>query len=488
MKRLYTHTSIISLLLTLSILVGCGIKHTARLAPREVTIVAVNDMHAAIDRFPRFAFMVDSLRGIYPDLLLLSAGDNQTGNPINDQYVPQGEPMIRLMNRLGFDLSAVGNHEFDAKTAFPINRETAQFDFICANVQQPDDDSKRILPYKILTTTQGVRVAISSLLSLNEMGIPDSHPDNVKEYRFSDPFGVAPQLLPLRDSADFFILINHLGVQDDVKLAEALPTASIDLIIGGHSHTKIDQELKHNGILITQAENKLKYLTLHHLSRSPEGHLTVHAELLPVGSKGSIDTDFAAIVDGFKSSSPLMDTIATASADFTCSAQLGYLMVDAIRSETGAEIAILNPGGVRMDHLDRGDVTLMDVYTLDPFGNEVTIYTLSGHELRSLMLSGWDLDEQVPIHTSGINTIYTVAPDNSLVDVQLFAEDGSPLDMDRRYTVVMNSYAASTYQYPHADRGTSLYRTTADTLIDYLRKLHTIPSYQDEKRVTVVQQ
>jgi 2',3'-cyclic-nucleotide 2'-phosphodiesterase (5'-nucleotidase family) len=43
-------------------------------------------MHAAVDNFPRFAFMVDSLRGLYPDLLLVSAGDNQTGNPVNDQY------------------------------------------------------------------------------------------------------------------------------------------------------------------------------------------------------------------------------------------------------------------------------------------------------------------------------------------------------------------------------------------------------------------
>ena len=65
---------------------------------REAVILAVNDMHAAIDNFPRLAYMVDSLRNIYPDMLLFSGGDNQTGNPVNDQHPERGLPMIKLMN------------------------------------------------------------------------------------------------------------------------------------------------------------------------------------------------------------------------------------------------------------------------------------------------------------------------------------------------------------------------------------------------------
>ena len=79
----------------------------------EIVILSVNDMHANIDMFPKFATMVDSLRAIYPDLLLFSAGDNRTGNPINDQYDPVNYPMIELMNKTGFDLTTVGNHEWD---------------------------------------------------------------------------------------------------------------------------------------------------------------------------------------------------------------------------------------------------------------------------------------------------------------------------------------------------------------------------------------
>lgn len=79
----------------------------------EIVILSVNDMHSSIDQFPRFAAMVDSLKAVYPDMLLFSAGDNRTGNPVNDQYNPVNYPMITLMNNVGFNLSAVGNHEWD---------------------------------------------------------------------------------------------------------------------------------------------------------------------------------------------------------------------------------------------------------------------------------------------------------------------------------------------------------------------------------------
>lgn len=102
-----------------SLLIGCGTSRKAAKQPKEkaIEILAVNDMHAAIDNFPRFAFMVDSLRAIYPHLLLVSGGDNQTGNPANDQYPEKGMPIIELMNAVNFDLSAVGNHEFDSRLA-----------------------------------------------------------------------------------------------------------------------------------------------------------------------------------------------------------------------------------------------------------------------------------------------------------------------------------------------------------------------------------
>ena len=160
-------------------------------------------MHAAIDNFPRFAFMADSLRAIYPHLLVVSGGDNQTGNPANDQYPLKGMPMIELMNAENFDLSAVGNHEFDSRLqGFEYITQKAKFDFLCANIELPATADFRIKPYKIVKTPNGIKTAFVSLLDINDNEIPDTHPDNVKGFTFKDPFQTANEYLFLKDSCD----------------------------------------------------------------------------------------------------------------------------------------------------------------------------------------------------------------------------------------------------------------------------------------------
>ena len=158
----------------------------------EIVILSVNDMHASIDQFPKFAALVDSLRAIYPDMLLFSAGDNRTGNPVNDQYDPVNFPMIQLMNRTGFDLCAVGNHEWDATAvALENDIERAKFPFICANVFIPNTVKLDIKPFVTLEQ-QGIRMAVVGLIEVRHDGIPGAHPDNLKMVSFKRPQEVLP--------------------------------------------------------------------------------------------------------------------------------------------------------------------------------------------------------------------------------------------------------------------------------------------------------
>ncbi len=483
------HISKLTVLFALSLFVGaCGANRKAAVPTaieRSIVILAVNDMHAAIDNFPRFAYMVDSLRTVYPDMLLISAGDNQTGNPVNDQYPEKGMPIIELMNAVKFDLCAVGNHDFDVKPdgfARIINR--AEFDFICANLTTPGDKDFRITPYKIIRMPNGLKIAFVSLLHINSGGIPDTHPNNVSGFAFSEPFSVAKNYLPLKDSCNVLIYLNHLGFENDVQLANQLPAAKIDAIIGGHSHTKIDKEQLHNGILITQAERKLKYATLIRLLVKPDGSVERSMQLLTV-NKGNERADIRAAVDKFNDNPNLKEQIALAEDDFTSYEQVGYLMADALRASTKADIALVNPGGVRIEHLPKGKVSILDVYSMDPFGNETVRFCLTGIELRSLLINAFELDEFLPIYPSGMHSRYTLTDGRNVKDVRLFMSDGTPLDMNKTYTVVMNNYMASVYKYEHKDPGIGLFMPTAESTIEYLRDLKRIPSYKNEKRTVI---
>ena len=226
----------------------------------EIVILSVNDMHSNIDLFPKFATLVDSLRAIYPDMLLFSAGDNRTGNPVNDQYNPVNYPMITLMNTVGFDLSAVGNHEWDGNIVNLQNDiERADFPFICANVFIPKDVELDILPMQHFEQ-QGVKVGVVGLIEVRHGDIPGTHPDNVKQLSFKLPKAVLPDYKYLRSECDVVLLLSHCGFEDDMELAQANPW--LDAIIGGHSHTLVDHPSETNGVLITQSGSHLKYATL----------------------------------------------------------------------------------------------------------------------------------------------------------------------------------------------------------------------------------
>ncbi len=448
-------------------------------------IFAVNDMHAAIDNFPKLAFIVDSLKAICPDMLLVAAGDNQTGNPINDQYPEKGWPMIDLMNATGFDISALGNHEFDTGQEGLKNlADKAGFSFICANVSSGGQYDVKMSPYKIITLPNGLRLAFLGLLQLGQNGIPDSHPDNVKGFAFRSPFETAPEYLWLTDSSDIFIALTHIGFEEDVKLAETMPPG-IDLIIGGHSHTRVEKEQIHNGIMITQAENKLKYGTLIRMTVSGDGTMQRNMQLIDIRNSKSEKPAIRAMVDKYNDNPVLNEVIASAADDFSTYEELGYLMADAQREAAGADIALMNPGGVRIDRLDKGPITIKNVYQLDPFGNELVVTKLTGEEIYSLMRAAWPVDDRSPLYPSGITTQLKLNAEGNPDEIIILTDDGTPLDRNSVYSVAMNNYMTQVYKYGHSDPGQSLFFTTADALISYLKKHNTVRSYRGEKRVQI---
>jgi len=478
----------ITAVLAIGLLSACtSMKNAGTAIPKErqAVIFSVNDMHAAIDNFPKLAYIVDSLQTIFPDMLLVAAGDNQTGNPVNDQYPEKGWPMIDLMNTTGFDISALGNHEFDTGQEGLKNlSKKAGFSFICANVSSNGQYEVKISPYKIITLPNGLRLAFLGLLQLGQNGIPDSHPDNVKGFSFRSPFETAPEYLWLKDSSDIFIALTHIGFEEDVKLAETMP-AGIDLIIGGHSHTRVDKDQIHNGIMITQAENKLKYGTLIRLTVSSDGSLQRNMQLIDIRNSKREKPAIRAMVDKYNDNPVLNEVIAAASDDFSSYEELGYLMTDAQREAAGADIALMNPGGVRIDRLDKGPVTIKNVYQLDPFGNELVVTKLTGEEIYSLMRAAWTVDDKSPLYPSGIRTQVKVDAESNPTEFIILNEDGTPLELTRTYSVAMNSYMTQVYKYGHSDPGHSLFITTADALISYLKKHNTVRSYRGEKRVQI---
>ncbi len=484
MKHINTLTLITGALLTL-LLAGCGVSSHHK-SSNHIRILSVNDMHAGMERMPRFAFIVDSLRREYPELLVLSGGDNQTGNPFNDQYDPKGWPMIEMMNAIGFNASAVGNHEFDTgREGFAYLASHATFPFLCANMEPTAD--LPIRPRMTLRTKNDYTVGIISLLFINELGIPDSHPDKVRPFTFHDPMKSYERYLGMRDSVEVLLFLNHYGVLHDQALAKALPTGVVDLIVGGHSHTKIDKELYENGILITQAGSKLHYCTLTDLTLGPNRRVIARSSrLIPIEEGGKEQPAMRALVDKIFANPEMHKALATTKTGLLSKEELGYLMTDAFRVVTGADFALTNPGGIRIDSIAPGSISMLDVYTLDPFSNQMMTVELTPAEIHRLFESGFDqLDDRRPIVPSGLHVTYALRADGTLEGVTILDDNDQPLDPDRTYKVALSSYAASVYSFGDKSRVKDEHQTTEEAIIAYLSRHRVAPDYSEEHRITL---
>lgn len=178
---------------------------------KQVAILSVNDMHANMEKMPVLADIVDSVRAIYPNLLVLSAGDNRTGSPINDQYRIPAYPMVAMMNAIGFDATALGNHEFDSGVE-GLGRliNLAHFRHLCANVEEPQKHGLNVLPYQFFDLN-GIRVGVLSVVQLSDRGTPSVHPNKIVGLKFLNEKETIAKYKWMRDECDLNILLDHSG-------------------------------------------------------------------------------------------------------------------------------------------------------------------------------------------------------------------------------------------------------------------------------------
>ena len=449
---------------------------------REIHILAVNDMHAQIEVFPQLAALADSLRTIDPSLLILSAGDNRTGNPINDKYILPAYPMVALMNQVGFNGSTLGNHEFDVHSLKRLIG-LSNFRYICANAFPSDSSGIKLVPYQVFDV-EGLKVGVIGCIQTSPKGIPSTHPDNLAGISFKPAEEVIPQYEWLSKECDATILLSHLGYPDDIKIAEQLPW--FDLIIGGHTHTQLKGNEVVNGVLITQNKNKLNRVTYITLTVENGKVVDKKAEYIDVRKYPKTVRVVEEMLRFYNDNPTLHRILAVADTPFETREELGCMICDAFMAETGCEIGIENPGGVRIDSHPQGDISVRNVLEMDPFDNHAVVMELTGNEIAHMMLTY----SRNTLHSfpfvGGMKCEITLekAFPEKIKSIKLLTLDGKPLNMKKKYKVVTNSYIPATSEIPEgSDHMLNL--ETSDIIMQYLEKKKVV-SYQGVSRLKTI--
>lgn len=242
---------------------------------KRLTILHTNDVHSQIEPLPenhkyypglggfaRRAELVQKIRSEEENVLLLDAGDFFQGTPYFNFF--KGELEVKLMSALKYDAVVLGNHEFDNGT-LPLYKalKEAEFTVLSANYDFLYKEwNKLVQPFKIFNF-DGINVGVIGLCINNKNLIDDKNFDGIS---YSDPIPIAEDLgalLKERFQCSLVIGLSHLGIHDDKKLASE--TSNIDLILGGHTHTLLEEPLviknkMGKNVIINQVGSKGAYL------------------------------------------------------------------------------------------------------------------------------------------------------------------------------------------------------------------------------------
>ena len=447
---------------------------------KELHILSANDMHAAIENFPRLGYVADSLRALYPDLLILSGGDNRSGDPINDMFEIPAYPMVALMNQVGFHATVVGNHEFDSNQYGLVRLIGLSTFTLCANMEPDAKFNMHVKPYQIFDCG-GISVGVLGITALGSMGTPESHPARMTDIRFMDPLETIQKYAFLREKCDVVLLLSHLGYADDVKFSAELPW--VDIIVGGHSHTQLNGGEIHNGILITQNMKSLLNATHSTLVLEDGRVVEKKAEAIAIAGQPGENKTVAELVRYFSENPAFKRALAIAETPMN-KEELGCMVCDAYIEETGADLSYQNAGGVRIEEHEAGDMTVGDVMKMDPFQNNAVEVFCTGKELTEMLISCYDNDKQRFPYVSGFTCEITINPaDGKITKLVLLDKDGKKLNLKKTYRVVSNSYTVAVSPTNRKDMGNSIGITTPDLIKNYLEHQGRI-NYQGRRCLT----
>jgi 2',3'-cyclic-nucleotide 2'-phosphodiesterase (5'-nucleotidase family) len=365
---------------------------------RSLTILHSNDLHAhllpddkGMGGFAYLATAVRQERARSTASLYLNAGDLVQGTPVSTLY--KGLPIYEIANRLGFDVSTLGNHEFDyGWQRIQDFIGAAKFPIVSANIV---NDAGALLagkPY-VVKTAGGIRVAVIGVL-LGDLVGNLATPDKV------GPWHVLPVVETVRkyaaelhDKSDLIVVLGHIHDAEADEILKQIPEVSVAIV--GHAHKEYAK--LHNfdgrvGALVTSYGVELGRLDLQ-VDMAAHKLKSAEWKIIPVDSKKLIpDPQIAGEIAQWEAKvSKIVDVpIGEAKRRFE-KRDLQVLIERAMAEETGSDLAWVNLGNVR-DVIPPGVILARAVWNILPFDNAVLVGKFKGSQLPPKVREGHTID------------------------------------------------------------------------------------------------
>ncbi len=491
----------LAFLLALTMLLGVGAlaEEDAPLFQQDVMVLFTSDVHCGIESnfgYAGLAMVRDAYKNAGYHVLLVDNGDSIQGEPVGTMTT--GEANIKLMNAVGYDIATMGNHEFDygMERFFELSK-MSNFPYVSCNFNKGGE--LQFAPY-VIKEFDGVKIAFvgistpKTLTSSTPKYFQDENGNFIYGF-FEDETGeglynaVQKAVDDARaEGATFVVALAHLGNEDECRpftYADVIAnTTGINALLDGHSHDTNHVEMRNKaretvlrqgcgtkmegiGYLKIAAKNgamkagvmmwnnddfnatQLYQLDTDVTKAVAEATETLNAKLAEVVAKTDVEltiNDPVAVTEDGKA----VRIIRNAETN------LGDLCADAYRYVSGADIAFVNGGGIRVS-IKEGDITLNDILKVHPFGNALCVCEATGQQILDALEFG---AKDVPgefggfLQVSGLTyEIHTYLPSTVKMDekrmfvgvegeyrVKNVMVGGEPLDLEKIYTLASHNY------------------------------------------------
>ncbi len=449
--------------------------------PDTLVVLHVNDSHSHILPFgpkneagvpmmgglARIATLVKETRQQEKNVLFFHAGDLFVGDFMWDRFF--GVPEFEMLHQLGCTALTIGNHEFEIgpdvlkSSLKAAGLPAPDFAILSANIDMSRDPGldSLVVPY-VIRQVGKLKIGIFGLTTPETNDFQHPQPDSVMG--FISPARTCVDSLRAQN-VDLIIALTHLGVYADSVLADSV--AGIDLIVGGHSHTKIPQPISMVNpegklIYILQAHSKYRYLGKLKALVDKDGLHILSYALLPadpsVPDDPQIGSEIAALKDTIENDPRYgrvySETIAQADTFMGRTSGWGYkdtpvgnLITDAFREKTGTDIALDVYGYISQD-LWPGPLTGMDLFQIVYYGYspstgldfDLWTFELKGYQLKmglEFVAGKMETTQDLIVQISGATFKYN--PNNPpMSKITEILVDGQPYSMVKTYSITSN--------------------------------------------------
>lgn len=370
----------------------------------KLVILHTNDTHSQIDPNDkdlggvlRRKVLIDSVRAENPNVLLIDAGDAVQGTLFFNLF--KGEVEHKVMEKLGYDIAIVGNHDFD-NGVDELARNIASdstITWLTTNYDVSGSSLKGLFSPYIIKEFGGKRIAFIGINLQPKGMISEGNYDGVKYLDAMKAANSTAWHLKHNEGVDMVVAVTHIGYDGEPAprdLSLAANSEDIDLIIGGHSHTTLKDgksvtripNLKDRKVLVAQSGSRgtnLGEITI------DLDDMTMKSRLIEVDSRLDSrlqDKELAEMIDPYRHEIDSIMSIKIAKSIVPLDkARLLNLFSDVVlkRGEEladGIDMSILNKGGIRRS-LPKGDITVGMIMTTLPFNNKVTVIDIKGDDL-----------------------------------------------------------------------------------------------------------